>query len=135
MVCHCNHLANDSSIPSEKVRLPNGLKLRGRRPDNANLDDWSGISHRLPNHNSTRWPRRGLRNGITCEPGQLISYTLFLFSAAGGGGRKSTVLALRLGRGTDARWESVNHHFLPYYHLSILMVLGYFWLNWLGWSL
>ena len=135
MVCRCNRLANDSSIPSEKVRLPNGLRLRGRRPDNANLDDWSGISNWLPNHNSTQWPRRGLRNGITCELGRLISHTLFLFSATGGGGRRSMVLALRLGRGTDAKWESINRHFLPYYHLSILMVLGYFWLNWLGWSL
>ena len=42
---------------------------------------------------------------------------------------------LRLGCRTGAKQESVNHHFLPCYHLGVLMGLDRFWLSWLGWSL
>ena len=74
---------------------------------------------------------------VTWNPGQLISYTLFLFGTTSWGRKGSSVLALRLLRGSrrlSAEKKSVNSHFSPGHHLRVLVGLDCFWLGCLGLS-
>ena len=116
--------------------MPNGHRPGGRCLTSANLGGWLGITRQLLDPDFTRWPRWGLRRGITCEPRRLIVHMLLLFSMAGRRGR-SMILALRLlrlGRRTGAKQESINRHFSLCYHFGILMGLNCLWLSWLGCS-
>ena len=67
MVCHCNRLANDSSIPSEKVRLPNGFRLRGRR---LTMPTWT-IGRESPTDSRITIPPDG--RGKVLEMASLVS--------------------------------------------------------------